>query len=565
MSDAPHKPLLKIRTFAQDQARAQHLPEPPAFVLHEKIVVTSAPTPVAVTPKPVLQATHIPAFHEIKKKTETEIIKPKEVAARPMPKIIASSKKKVVVRAKQSEPVKNSYGGTVITDSRRGEFKVIPSVFSSFKDWLKEIFGGSKKSPKYTVTNTNRRKGIIQKATSNTATIFTADNETLKEEIRRRQNNTAEPTHNNLTWSPNTEVGMPLLKTNTNQNAVEKDYVTISFKKRSSVPPPIITEPSPAQELTKQPYPDSLPNTRVFVPPSETVTNFGKEQNPPALPLVRVQTVAPPYVAEVAPVPPPVLAPEIPVAPSVIEELVIAPLGEIPHTPNPKTSRLKNGLRNLVSFNTNLSTFFLGGLIISFVLIFLIVRTFLSLISPTISTMNDAPSMVTTISEQGSAKDLAISSLTTEALYSALASEPVPAQGVAELRIVSADGQPLSAQEMLSLLNFNTNQNLNQSVTEARLAFAGGERAIILEVTDATTVFGGLLIWESDMAEDLASALETGDAPQEEFIDRTIGQTDVRILLDDGTPVLVYGFIDKNVVVITKNIPAFTALLGSEE
>jgi hypothetical protein len=72
-------------------------------------------------------------------------------------------------------------------------------------------------------------------------------------------------------------------------------------------------------------------------------------------------------------------------------------------------------------------------------------------------------------------------------------------------------------------------------------------------------------MWEDTMAEDLTSALETGSAPQEEFIDRTIGQHDVRILTDDGTPVLVYGFINGNTVIITTDVNAFTALLGSGE
>ncbi len=556
MSDAPHKPLLKIRTFAADQARAQHLPEPTAFVPHENIVITSTPTPVTTLPKPVPQATHIPAFHEIKKKTETEIVKPK-VKIEPTIRVSAAPKKKVVVRAKQSVPAKTIYGGTVITEGRKSEFKVLPSVFTSFKEWLKEVFGGSKAAPKYTVQNTDRRKGIIQKATSNTATIFTADSETLKEEIRRRQTDSTSPSHGDLTWSPNTEVGMSLLESKTNQNPEEKSRVFVAFKKHSRVPEPIITEPALAQELTTRSYPDTLPNNRVFVPPAENVTNFGKEQNPPALPLVRVQAVTPTYITEATP--------EIPATPPATAELVISPFGEIPHTPNPKTSRLKNGLRTLTSFNTNLSTFFVGGFIISFILMFLIVKTFLNLISPTVSTMDVAPSTVATISEQGSAKDLAISSVTTQALYLALASESIPAKGVVELRIVSPDGQPLSVQEMLSLLNFNTNQNLNQSVTDARLAFAAGQRAIILEVTDATTVFGGLLMWEETMAEDLSSALETGDAPREAFTDRTIGQTDVRILTDDDTPVLVYGFIDKNTVVITTEVMAFTALLGDSE
>ena len=129
---------------------------------------------------------------------------------------------------------------------------------------------------------------------------------------------------------------------------------------------------------------------------------------------------------------------------------------------------------------------------------------------------------------------------------------------------MAADGTALQTQEVLELLNFKANQNLNQSVTSVRVAYTAQKRAIILEVTDPTTVFGALLAWESTMAEDLATALSTGNVPAAPFTDKTIGQTDVRILSNDGTPVLVYGFINKNVVVITQDLNAFTTLLESQ-
>ena len=66
------------------------------------------------------------------------------------------------------------------------------------------------------------------------------------------------------------------------------------------------------------------------------------------------------------------------------------------------------------------------------------------------------------------------------------------------------------------------------------------------------------------MAEDLTSILSSGDAKGNSFTDKTIGQTDVRILSHNGTPVLVYGFISKNIVVITQDLTAFTTLLESQ-
>ena len=128
---------------------------------------------------------------------------------------------------------------------------------------------------------------------------------------------------------------------------------------------------------------------------------------------------------------------------------------------------------------------------------------------------------------------------------------------------MTPDGEVVPTQTLLSLLNFNTSQNLNQSVTSVHLGFSSSKRVIILEVTDPTTVFGALLQWESTMANDLAPMLSTGNARNDMFTDQTIGQTDVRILSENGTPILVYGFIDKNIVVITQDLEAFTAFLST--
>ena len=572
MDEEHSKSLPKIRTFARDQAHVQHHDEPAVVA---PVVAATAPTqPVAVIEKkpvavpvahitvpvkkpavPTPASTHIPAFHELKKKSAPEMVKPASLSMPAKHVAPAQPQKKVSVKARKFEQVKTTSGGTIITDNKKGEFKVLPSILDSFKAWLKELMGSSSKAPKYTITTSDRRKGVIQKATSNNATIFTADSETLKDEIRRRQQQAAASTETDITWTPNTEVGVPLLA-ETTRRSVPKMPVTISFKKQASyIPPPVITEPRAVA------VPPPAPVQRVFVPPPE-ITNFGREQNPPALPRIRItealQNTTPvtPLVIPTAPV----IAERVPQPP---QEPVL-PVIQIPHTPNPKTGSLKNGLRTLATFNTNLSAVIFAGSIVSLVLVVLIVRTFLGLISPTESP-TDESSFVTALSDQGTtAKDLALSSKTKEALYTALASEPVPATGIREFRIVAADGTALQTQEVLELLNFKANQNLNQSVTSVRVAYTAQKRAIILEVTDPTTVFGALLAWESTMAEDLATALSTGNVPAAPFTDKTIGQTDVRILSNDGTPVLVYGFINKNVVVITQDLNAFTTLLESQ-
>jgi hypothetical protein len=301
------------------------------------------------------------------------------------------------------------------------------------------------------------------------------------------------------------------------------------------------------------------------------VTNFRDEQTPPVLPSLRI-TEALQNTTPVTPLVLPEMRPiTVKVAPLVIEpvskviseiqpEKPLVKIVSIPNTPNPKTRYLKNGLRTIATFNTNLTAIIFAGSVVTLVLVVLIVRTFLGIISPNTELANET-NFTSILSEKGSPEDLALSSASTDALYSALASKPIPANGVQEFVLVNVDGVALQTQEVLSLLNFNTNQNLNQSVTSARFAYSFSKRAIILEVTDATTVFGALLNWEDSMAEDLANTFATGGLSGVTFADKTIGQTDVRVLADDGTPVLVYGFINKNVVVITQDLAAFTAFL----
>lgn len=567
--DAEHpKALPKIRTFARDQAHVQHhdeptvavlekstsTPVPPIVVSEKKATVVQAPHITVATKKEVFATplktatTHIPAFHELKKRNTPEMVKP-QFHATPQ-KHIAPEPKRVSVKARKFEPVKSTSGGTIITDNKKGDFKVLPSVFASLKTWLKELFGGSQKTPKYTITTSDRRKGVIQKATSNNATIFTADSETLKEEIRRRQQ--AAVPHDDLIWTPNTEVGVPLLA-ETNAPAVAKMPVTISFKKQAGyLPPPTITEP----RVLSVP----APAPRVFVPPPE-ITNFGAEQNPPALPRIRI-TEALHNTTPVTPLPIPEVRPVAPVVVTPPVETQKTLVNSIPHTPNPKTSYLKNGLRTLATFNTNVAAIIFAGSVVSLVLLFLIVRTFLGLILPETNS-TDGEFIAQTLSQNGAAQDIAISSVTKEALYAALASLSTPTSDVKEFRVVTPNGEVVPVQALLSLLNFNTSQNLNQSVTSVHLGFSSSKRAIILEVTDPTTVFGALLSWEPTMASDLAPMLSTGNAPDDMFTDQTIDQTDVRILSDSGMPVLVYGFIDKNIVVITQDLDAFTAFLST--
>jgi hypothetical protein len=82
-----------------------------------------------------------------------------------------------------------------------------------------------------------------------------------------------------------------------------------------------------------------------------------------------------------------------------------------------------------------------------------------------------------------------------------------------------------------------------------------------------------MLGWEPTMATDLAllypsasPTTSTGAAPQiiavPRFIDSTVANHDVRVLKDSANQtILIYGYRDKETLIIAKNESAFTALL----
>ena len=145
MDEEHSKSLPKIRTFARDQAHVQHHDEPAVVA---PVVAATAPThPVAVIEKkpvavpvahitvpvkkpavPTPASTHIPAFHELKKKSAPEMVKPASLSMPAKHVAPAQPQKKVSVKARKFEQVKTTSGGTIITDNKKGEFKVLPSI-----------------------------------------------------------------------------------------------------------------------------------------------------------------------------------------------------------------------------------------------------------------------------------------------------------------------------------------------------------------------------------------------------------------------------------------------------
>jgi hypothetical protein len=586
MGDIPHKPLPKLRTFQLDQAHARG--EEPANVspvetakevrapraVPKIIVNTTKQEPSVATQAKIPQTSHTPpvppAFHELKKDAHKKI---EHIVAETTPK----PTKTISVRAKAPTQPPRSFSSeaTVITSAKKSDFKLFPAILASLKEWL----AGSSRhpdTPKYTVSAVDHRKGVIQKATTNSGAVFTRNSDSLKQEItkKREAGEPTTPTPLHLSWSPQTEVGFSLLESRDRVPLMpQKPAVTVAFKKRSTVPPPQIIEPAtkepvliehittphgePASARWESEYaatPDSS------YPPKQTAPIQTPQPFTPPVPVEN------PVFIRQAPSPTPVTQPPAPVTP----QLEVASLpsftkrgSTIPNKPNPKTSYLKSGLNRLFTFDTTLTTVVLGGSIISFVLVFLIMRTLLGMITPSIENRTPVLSLAEPLTQQGIVIDLAISSPSYEALMSAYTSKDRPASGVTEFRILNADGRIIGG-DLWSLLNFSSNPNLSRAISEARLGYSQGETILILKVSDSLTVFGALLSWEPKMTQELQPLFGEALPVATTFVDETIYSSDVRILTDSSGRVLLYGFINRDTVVITTSREAYEATLETK-
>jgi hypothetical protein len=568
MSEDSKQTLPKLRTFAQDLERAQKMsgqplsPDVKVPVAQPKKpstptqAVSSKNEPVAET-----ETTHIPAFHELQKKGGVHAAEQKQpivhkgptitVGAPPTP---APTPKKIQVRAKKRDiptEKKITSGGTVITDTKKGNFKLLPSIAASIDRWFSGIgkMFAPKKAPTYSITATERRKGVIQKATSKTGTIFTADNETLKEEIRRRQQHGSHRTdpHDGKTeilWTPRTESGYALLSgehtASTPHVVITDKNVMVEFKKRAVPPPPTIVEPSKPQSVeTELPAP-SIP----YVPPTPSIL-----EEPP------VDEVA--FEDEPEPTPP--LEEEIPEENPQVDDVGMT----IPEEsgPSPSWSSIRT-FRDVSTLRTNTLAIGVVGLLTFIVILVIIVRVVLAVLLPErVSELSVEPAVPLTASSV--VVDVALPTLTAEALLESVRANAV-SDASTEFRFIGPSGEVLSPEVLFGLLGFSVNPNFIQSVSDVHVGVAVQKRALVFKVSDNTTALGSLLAWEDAMLSEVAPILgiATPDISTESFMDRAYQDIDVRILRTGETTVLVYGFTDDNTVVITSDLNTFIELLG---
>ncbi len=135
----------------------------------------------------------------------------------------------------------------------------------------------------------------------------------------------------------------------------------------------------------------------------------------------------------------------------------------------------------------------------------------------------------------------------------------------------SSEKQEGSIEKVVSIIGPNMLPSLQRSFGKDYMlgiySFDTNETFIILTVDDFPLAYSGMLKWESDMAYDLDGFFdilnENFDESSNVFIDETAKNRDMRILKDkNGNPLVLYSFIDRQTLVITRNEGILSAIAG---
>jgi hypothetical protein len=539
MSVTKQKTLAQVRTFAQDFKEHQN-PNDAAMPVTGPpkkgpvVKVTKSPGPKKKAEKK--KEAHIVAKTKAKKdkrqKKAEETLKSildhatNEDHKTTTPKAAAPKIRVQKSPAAKKQRVNVGAPAQVISSTKKSTGRASQrSFFGSLGEWFNNLFTPKTKTPTYTVQDTERRKGVIKKATTKSGTIFTADNETLREEILRRRKK--EEHEIDVTWTPNTDPGYNLL-----EGEHVEEWSEVAAKKK--LPEPEIIEPTPAKPVVEEPV----------LPPQPTPE--------PEAPVPIAPPIEPePVPEQTAPVAPPVeLEPEEP-AP-VVERPKVEPFAAL-------RSMLKGRTEDV---NTNALAIGLLAVVAAVFILVLIVRGAIGLLTPDETIVPNEQFAPLIIGLETSNYQLEATDANT--LEGALDNTAmIVTSATEEVVFTSSDGARVSPQELVVLLDLRINPNLSQSIQDLRLVVVDTvQHALVFTVSDSFTALGGMLEWEERMADDLSDTLNTVSVPEASasFVDETYNDIDMRVLTDGIDDVLVYGFIDEDTVLITKTTETFERL-----
>ena len=563
--------------------------------------------------------TTIPPFHTFQKPAITTSVTPVGVTKINVPTGVITTKPKVSILTNPSHGV--SVGddadaaaeATVITDTKRSQFSFTTAVTKSVSGWYqnkKDTITGKNK-PKYTVPQADRRKGVIQKATSMTGRTSTADHaEVLKRLRANKQTAGIVPVTNpkilasEPTWisadpvSPKKTTNSLPVQTVVSAPAlvhIPEPVAVLPVPKIEPIVPTIIT---PAKPKENAPVITVVPATipEPLRPKITPVTPELPQTKPvPVLAVARIVPISPtiPRVALPVistPILPvmmrPKITPIIPASPhsetvgGILPAPTTMPAVVIPTPPVPATrteidpeSSIKKSKSAHISFRFQLQNIFThtnrivisGGIVASCIIIAGLGYRYYLQSGSNVSLATQTETVVPVFIQMTTQAEPVIAT-SKEVMITTLQKAATAPDSLTEVLFIDpVSSTTLSADRFFSLFNVTILTAFKSVITNVSLGAYRGEPWLLLKVTDAPTAQGGMFDWESRMSNDLSpwygAAVVAKKTSITAFTDNSISSVDVRILQGEQKKErITYGFVAPNYILITTTSSAWLNL-----
>ena len=559
-------PMAQAPSETKDQPATTVKPEPKPDVKKTEPVAEKTVSEPASEAKPEQPKAVIPSFHELQEEVSNIQLK-EDVAAQSK-----TEPKEFTGKRPKTKPSRGNigYDSKIITDTKHKRFKLFPAIKESLTSWFKALVKPrKKKTPRYVVPEADRRKGVIQKATSKSGSIFTADSSELKEKIRQRQlrqeeerQAAAQTDHEpETTWSPYTETGYDLLPEEaeaegTDENTTEPKpvvaapvsdtkNVTIEYKKQHTLEnnrwhqetptTPLQSEPEPVV-VTDEPLPQVIEPEEVALPPAAT---------DPAAQTPDEDSTQKPLSSTID-------------DDDSQEVKTIAPTSD--DLAENEVTIHKGRVFGINRYSTNTLAVALLALIITVVIIVLVAR----LIMGVYLSSSEAVNTNTTDPVPG-AQPSSLTATDSQSLLQQLenGSTVVNEFGYVDTQIYSPTGEVMSPARVMQLLGFQVQPSFLQSINDLRFVYLNQSKPILIfSFADTETIQGGFLAWEKTIFNDLRLIYDLPLNQNTTFSDQTIGDRDVRVLLSEtGQTLIVYGLVNDNTALISNSLADFTQVV----
>lgn len=143
-----------------------------------------------------------------------------------------------------------------------------------------------------------------------------------------------------------------------------------------------------------------------------------------------------------------------------------------------------------------------------------------------------------------------------------------PTQFYGTLPIEETGVRVATSKEMLTFLNVRMGDKTIRALDDHMMIGSirvgeSNQPFIIIRSYTFDTLFAGLLLWEKNMHEDLASLFGEEPIKNAQFVDAVRDNASTRILYKDEQEVMLYSFINQNTVVITSSGEALAAIIAN--